>query len=498
MQLSYCRPLLSVSASAQPKEDWTLQQCIDYAIENNISVKQFQISSNNQELRLNTTRNSRLPNVGINLSENASFGRGPGRDGTTVDHTQLSTSLGASASVTVFEGMRIKHDIAGQKFSLQASLKDLERAREDVSLNVTSLYLQVLLNKEMVKVAENQVELSRQQVERSELLVKNGRNPESDLYESKALLANDEMNLTQSRNTLLLSLLDLSQALNLENKDGFDIRMPDLGNITIASMSRMETPGTVYDYAVGNRPRILAEQLRLKSSEKALLSAKSAFYPSISLGAGYSNGYYFSIYEGARNAAFFNQLKNNGSEYIGLSINIPIFNRNATRNNVRMAQNNIRIQELAITEAQLALRKEIEQSYYSADAAYQKYLSAENRSRRLAKLSVTRKKKRTPDVRPSSTTTTPKPGWKNPNRTWYKPNSISYSAEKSSIFTPVNRSISASIDPATNRSVPLHLLTGLPSHKDGRSFLRRVRRSPPDLAPALPSSQGKNPLKRPL
>ena len=179
---------LSVSASAQPKEDWTLQQCIDYAIENNISVKQFQISSNNQELRLNTTRNSRLPNVGINLSENASFGRGPGRDGTTVDHTQLSTSLGASASVTVFEGMRIKHDIAGQKFSLQASLKDLERAREDVSLNVTSLYLQVLLNKEMVKVAENQVELSRQQVERSELLVKNGRNPESDLYESKALL----------------------------------------------------------------------------------------------------------------------------------------------------------------------------------------------------------------------------------------------------------------------------------------------------------------------
>ena len=108
-----------------------------------------------------------------------------------------------------------------------------------------------------------------------------------------------------------------------------------------------------------------------------MLSAKSAFYPSISLGAGYSNGYYFSIYEGARNAAFFNQLKNNGSEYIGLSINIPIFNRNATRNNVRMAQNNIRIQELAITEAQLALRKEIEQSYYSADAAYQKYLSAE-------------------------------------------------------------------------------------------------------------------------
>lgn len=367
----------SATVYGQQTESWTLQKCIDYAIENNISVKQVQINSENQEIRLNTARNSRLPAVNASLGQNASFGRGPGRDGTTVDHTQLSTSLGASANVTVFEGMRIKQDIAGRNFDFQAALKDLERAREDVSLNITSLYLKVLLNKELVKVAENKVELSRQQLERSEVLVKNGRNPESDLYESKALLANDEMSLTQSRNTLLLSLLDLSQALNLDDKEGFDIQTPDLGAITLASMSRLESPTTVYDYAVGNRPRILAEKLRLKSSEKALLSARTGLYPSISLGGGYSNGYYFSIYEGARNAAFFNQLKNNGSEYIGLSINIPIFNRLTTRNNIRMARNSIRIQELAITEAQQSLRKQIEQSYYSADAAYQQYLSAE-------------------------------------------------------------------------------------------------------------------------
>ena len=141
-------------------------------------------------------------------------------------------------SVSVFQGMAIKHNIAGRTLDLKAALKDLDRAKEDVALNVASLYLQVLLNKELVKVAESQVELSKQQVTRSELLVKNGTSPDSELYESKALLANDELTLTQVRNSLQLALLDLSQALNLEDKENFDIATPDLGTITLASMSR--------------------------------------------------------------------------------------------------------------------------------------------------------------------------------------------------------------------------------------------------------------------
>lgn len=356
---------------------WTLKQCIDYAIEHNITVQQLQINSENQEIRLNTARNSRLPNLNVNLGENVSFGRGAGRDDRIVDNTQISTSMGASASVPVFQGMAIKHNIAGRDLDLKAALKDLDRAKEDVALNVASLYLQVLLNKELVKVAENQVELSRQQVTRSELLVKNGKSPDSELYESKALLANDELTLTQARNSLQLALLDLSQALNLEDKEGFDIATPDLGTITLASMSRLEQPNVIYDYAVGNRPSIQAEKLRLESSYSALKSAKSALYPSITLGFGYNNGYYYSIAEHAQNVAFFKQLKYNGSEYIGLNVSIPIFNRFATRNNIRTAQNSIKIQELAVTEAQRNLRKEIEQSYYNADAAYQKFLSSE-------------------------------------------------------------------------------------------------------------------------
>lgn len=138
--------------------------------------------------------------------------------------------------------MRIKHDIAAQKLSLQARCQDLARAREDVSLNVTALYLQTLLNKELVRVAESQVALSMAQIERSRLLVESGKSPESELYESRALLAKDSLTLTQARNTLTLSLLDLSQALNREDATGFDIRMPELGTIQIGAMSQYGIP----------------------------------------------------------------------------------------------------------------------------------------------------------------------------------------------------------------------------------------------------------------
>ena len=161
--------------------------------------------------------------------------------------------------------MRIKHDIAAQKLSLQAAMQDLARAREDVSLNVTALYLQALLNKELVRVAESQVALSMAQIERSRLLVESGKSPESELYESRALLAKDSLTLTQARNTLTLSLLDLSQALNREDATGFDIRMPELGTIQIGAMSSMESPSVIYEYAVGNRPSVQAEKYRLQN-----------------------------------------------------------------------------------------------------------------------------------------------------------------------------------------------------------------------------------------
>lgn len=350
---------------------------MDYAISNNISVQQMAIRSENQAISLNTAKNSRLPNLSAGLGANLSFGRGESREGTTVDNTTLSTNASANAGITVFDGLRITHTIAGRSLDFQASLQDMERAKEDVSLNVMSRYLEVLLNKELVVVAEKQLTLSTEQLKRSEDMVSGGKSPESVIFESKAIVARDEMNLIQSRNTLQLSLLDLAQALNLENKEKFDILTPDFTVFSMESTSLLADPNSVYEYSLTHRPRLEAERIRLESSRKSLQVAKSAFYPSISMGAGYGNGYYHAFTDGASNKQFFDQLKNNGRESINLNISIPIFNRLSTRNSVRTAHNNIRTQELALAELELNLRKEIEQSYFSADAALRKYMAAE-------------------------------------------------------------------------------------------------------------------------
>ena len=351
---------------------WSLDDCIGYAQRNNIDVQQRALQVEQNEVELSTARYSRLPDLNASLGGDASFGRVLSSDNTYKDNNQTSGSLNISAGMPIFQGLRINRQIKGGKLDLAAAVQDLERAREDVAINVMTLYLQVLYSKELTEVAERQLALSTQQVERSRELVTAGKQPESALYESEALRANDFLTLTQARNDLQLSLLNLSQALNRESAAGFDIVRPELDSLTLASLHALGTADAVYAYAAEHRPHIRAERLRLESSENSVLIAKSALYPSISLSGGYGTGVY-----SADDDKLWAQMRHNSREYVGLSMNIPIFNRRATRNNIRTARLSVRSQQLALTNAELSLRKEIEQAWYNADAAYGKYRSAE-------------------------------------------------------------------------------------------------------------------------
>ena len=351
---------------------WSLDDCIGYAQRNNIDVQQRALQVEQNEVELSTAKYSRLPDLNASLGGDASFGRVLSSDNTYKDNNQTSGSLNISAGMPVFQGLRINRQIKGGKLDLAAAVQDLERAREDVAINVMTLYLQVLYSKELTEVAERQLALSTQQVDRSRELVAAGKQPESALYESEALRANDFLTLTQARNDLQLSLLNLSQALNRESAAGFDIVRPELDSLTLASLHALGTADAVYAYAAENRPHIKAERLRLESSENSVRIAKSALYPSISLSGGYGTGVY-----SADDDKFWAQMRHNSREYVGLSMNIPIFNRRATRNNIRTARLSVRSQQLALTNAERSLRKEIEQAWYNADAAYGKYRSAE-------------------------------------------------------------------------------------------------------------------------
>ena len=346
-----------------PGTPWSLDDCIGYALHNNVGVQQQALQVEQTDVKLSTSKYSRLPDLSASVGYNATFGRGTSDDNIRKTGTIQSGSFDVGASMPLFDGFRINREIKGGKLDLAAAMQDLERAREDLSINVMTLYLQVLYNKELTQIAERQLELSTQQAVRSRELVAAGKQPESARYESEALQANDELNLTQARNDLRLALLNLSQALNRESAAGFDVVVPELDSVTLASLHRLGTADEVYNYAAENRPHIKAERLRLESSENSVLIAKSALYPSISLSGGYGTGVY-----SADSDKFWAQMRHNSREYVGLSMNIPIFNRRATRNNIRSAQLSARSQRLALTEAELAR--------YNADAAYSKYRSA--------------------------------------------------------------------------------------------------------------------------
>ena len=228
---------------------WTLDDCIGFAQRNNIDVQRRTLQVEKSDVDLSTAKYSRLPDLNASVGADASFGRVLSSDNTYQTKNQTSGSLNVSASMPLFQGMRINHRIKAGKLDLAAAVQDMERAREDVAINVMTLYLEVLYNKEMVGVAERQLTLSEQQAGRSRALAAAGKQPESSVYESDALAAGSRMTLTQARNDLQLALLNLSQALNRESAAGFDIVAPALDSMDLAALHRLGSADEVYAYA---------------------------------------------------------------------------------------------------------------------------------------------------------------------------------------------------------------------------------------------------------
>ena len=373
----YTSALLIFSGGLLAQESakqWSLEECIRYAIENNIDLKQRQQDQESRKVDLNTSKYSWLPDLNANVGQNFDFGRSPSKTGVIVDQNSANTSASISLSMPIFDGLRIPNDIAARKLDLQAAVEALNKAKEDLSVNVTSYYLQVLYNKEVQKIAELQVALSREQVTKTEALVKNGKVPLSQLYDMKAQLAKDEVSLTEANNNVKLALLDLTQSLELE-RDGenFDIVVPQFEDAVEEYMSSILPPDHVYDHAVAFKPQIKEQEYLLESQKKMLKVAQSGYYPKLNFGASYTNGYYHYSGDGDySNLAFNEQLKNNGRKTIGFSLSIPLFNRFQTRNNVRSARINIRNRELMMENTKKALYKEIQQAFYNATAAQEK------------------------------------------------------------------------------------------------------------------------------
>ena len=356
---------------SQAQTPWTLRECIRYALEHNITVQQRQISVQQSEIDLNTSQNSRLPSVGSSVSQNFSFGRGLTADNTYENTNTTSTGFSLGVDVPVFQGFNIKNNILMNKLNLEAATRDLEKAKDDIRVAVAQAYVQILYNMEILDVAEARIEIDSLQVERLELMLQNGKTSAAEVAQQKASLAQSKYQKIQASNNLNISLLDLSQLLELPSPEGFSIVRPSPSAMEPRLLDSAED---IYQSAVAVKPAILAEQTRLDVASTRINMAKNSILPTISLSGGLGTNYYTaSKYP---SSSFSSQIKNNFSQYVGLSLSLPIFSRFQNRNSIRTANLNYRTQELQLENTKKSLYKEIQQAYYKALASQEKYFSS--------------------------------------------------------------------------------------------------------------------------
>lgn len=370
--LSFC---ISVSL-VEAQKKWTLEECIQYAIEHNISIKQQEIQKETAEISLNTSRMSRLPDLNASLGQTWNFGHRPDSTVTSKHSIGSRSSFSISTSVPIFTGFRIKNEIERDKIALEAATLNLERAKEDLSLSITYLFLDVLFNKEIVEISNEQLEISRTQIARTKSLINAGKVPESQHYDIEAQVARDEVALLNAEKNLELSLLDLAQSLELEREIGFDVFVPAFDHVILEHLESIKSPELVFETALGIKPGIKMLERQVDGAKASHNIAKSAYYPTLSLNAGLSTAYDYTYHAIYSIPSFSNQLKDNRGEYIGLSLSIPIFNRFSTRNNVRTAKLNILNQEFVLEDAKKSLYKEIQTAHLNAVSSMKTYLAS--------------------------------------------------------------------------------------------------------------------------
>ncbi|PTN10436.1 outer membrane protein [Mangrovibacterium marinum] len=361
--------IFAAAPSLKAQQNWNLQQCIDYALENNIQVKQQQINADYYANEFKQAKNNRLPSLSSSLSNSFSYGRSLQSDGTYDNFNSNATQLGLNASIPLWRGFQIGNSVQRANFSMQARLQDLQKAKDDLKLNIAAAYLEILLDDELIQVARDQMAVTTQQVERTKQLVDAGSLAKGSLLEIEAQLANEELNLVQAENSQQLAYLNLYQMLELSATESFKVEKPLLP--VVSANNSLINSMEVFRNAVNFRPEVKSAEFDLQASQKSVSIAKGQFYPSLSLGGSYSNWY------NNKYALDFNdQIKNNESYGFGLSMNIPIFSKLQVRTDVNNAKLEVLTKELDVQAVKNNLRKEIEQAYTNAVAALKKYMAS--------------------------------------------------------------------------------------------------------------------------
>lgn len=397
---------------ASAGEKWDIVRCVDYALKNNISVRQTDLQSRFSALTYKQSKLSLYPNANFQGSVGYGFGRSENPvTGVLEDQNIFSNSFGLSASVTIFNWFSKKNTIAANKLTYEADIAQIQKAQNDVSLNVAVAYLQILLTKEQANLAAVQIQTTQQQLDATRKRVDAGVLPELNATELEAQLARDSSAYISADASVQQIILQMKALLNLDAAVPFDVETPPVDRIPVLSLMEMQ-PETVYQLALANLPQQKVNDLRLRSAAKSAESARGSMYPIISLFGnlntrygysriplydqvvtGYSNtglrtnvgGTYYNVEapvvvpgDKIGNVPITNygtQLRNNFGQNIGIGVTVPIFNGGTARTNWERSKLSIRQLELTKEQDNQTLKQDIYKAYYDALAAIQKYNS---------------------------------------------------------------------------------------------------------------------------
>ncbi|MFT3737300.1 MAG: TolC family protein [Breznakibacter sp.] len=363
-----------MGSSAMAQQPWTLQACIDHARQSNITIKRQKINAEYAKNTYSESRFAKLPSLNASVDYSVGFGRYLNTvNYEYVDQTTQQLSGGVSTGATLFQGFVKQNTQKQEQQNMLAAIQQVAETENDISLLIASYYLQILFDKELLIVAKAQRDVTQEQVDRTQKLVDAGSAAMGTLLEIKSQLAKENLNVTTQENALGISLLNLSQLLDLESVSGFDVVVPQLPEVPLL-MSDNAT--NIYQTAVGTMPQIKRGELELEASKYQLKKAQGYLYPSLSIGAGWNTQ--ASKIKGLYDWDFSNSLKNNANSYIGLNLSIPIFNGFQTRIGIKNSKLAVLDAEYALQSEKLALRKEIEQARADAMASQKKYAASQD------------------------------------------------------------------------------------------------------------------------
>lgn len=381
---------------------FTLKQAVDTAIANNLLVKQNALEMQNASINYKQARNNRLPDLFANVNHGLNQGRSI--DPFTNSYASQNISYGnynLGSEITLFNGFRIKNFIKQNLYGYEASKMDLQNEKDNLTLNIILTYLQILNNEDQLAQSSNQVALSKKQVERLEVLNKEGSIIPAQLYELKGQLANDELAVITNENAVEGSKLTLAQLMNIPYDKNIEVERLTADNYALTYEANVES---IYQVAVSQLAQIKATELRRQSAEKAIDVARSQFFPLVGVGGNLGTNYSSAAQENiflnttqvpsgdfvdvngnklpvitsrsnfnSQKINYSSQFTNNYSTSVNLGIRIPILNGFRARNNVALAKNDLKNTEYIAETAKIQLKQNIEQAFFNMTAAFRRY-----------------------------------------------------------------------------------------------------------------------------